>query len=115
MERFFMKCPNIEELQFSSASLAGLAQIKNKNDLSKLLITLTGGGTLMTIFLGSSALASTYSVYSTDFSTMSRALASVPAIKRKVIEDIAFSTQMKVTNYKEKVFWKAIYLGCKGN
>ncbi len=108
-----MKCPNIEDLQFSSSSALALKEIKNINDLSKMLAVATGVGSLINIFAGNGVGKSAYSIYSHDFETMSRGILAIPAISRKRISDISFTAHQKVTSYKEKLFWKAIYLGCK--
>ncbi|REL26455.1 hypothetical protein DXX93_07580 [Thalassotalea euphylliae] len=108
-----MKCPNIEGVEFSSTSKRALKRLKELDELSKLLATFTGIGVFANIFLGSNSLAATYSVYSTDFATLTRGLATIPKITRRQIEKIAAETYQQSTNYKERTFWKAIYFGYK--
>jgi len=108
-----MKCPHIENMKFSKTSINALNEIKRKKHLSNLLSTFLVTGNLSTIFLGANTLSSTYSVYSTDFVTLTRAMKAVPILLRSQVENIAADTYMSLTNYKEKQFWKAVYLGCK--
>jgi hypothetical protein len=108
-----MKCPHIKNMTFSQTSINALDEIKRKKQLSNLLSTFLVTGNLSTIFLGANTLSSTYSVYSTDFDTLTRAMKTVPILIRSQVENIAADTYMGLTNYKEKQFWKAVYLGCK--
>lgn len=110
-----MECPTIQHLTFSKRSKEALDEIKRIKSLSNLLSTFLVSGTLSTIFLGANSASSTYSVYSTDFETLTKAMNSVPVFTRSLIEKIAGRTQMYITNPKEKQFWKAVYLGCKVN
>ena len=100
-------------MTFSQTSIKALDEIKRKRQLSNLLSTFLVSGTLSTIFLGANSLSSTYSVYSTDFVTLTRAMKAVPILIRSQIETIAGDTYMNLKNHKEKQFWKAVYLGCK--
>jgi len=110
-----MKCPTIHQLTFSQRSKESLDEIKRIKSLSNLLSTFLVSGTLSTIFLGANSATATYSVYSTDFETLTKAMKAVPVLTRSLIEKIAGRTQMYSTNPKEKQFWKAVYLGCKVN
>jgi len=110
-----MQCPNIQHIKFSTDSLKALDEIKRIKQLSVLLSSSMVSGTLSTIFLGANSLTTTYSVYSADFDSLTRALKAVPIITRTLIERIAGETYLSLTDYKEKKFWKAVYLGCKVN
>jgi hypothetical protein len=110
-----MKCPTIKHLIFSPQSQKAFEEIKRIKHLSNLLSNFLVSGTLSTIFLGANSTTATYSVYSTDFEVLTRAMMAVPIITRNRIETIAGDTQMTVRNQKEKQFWKAVYLGCKVN
>jgi hypothetical protein len=57
-------------------------------------------------------LKSTYTIYSTDFEAMSRAMAGVASITKRRIDDISRLAHLAVTDYKEKRFWQAISDGC---
>jgi len=110
-----MKCPTIQHITFSKQSKESLNEIKRLKNLSNLLSTFLVSGTLSTIFLGANSATATYSIYSTDFVTLTRAMRAVPVLTRSLIEKTAGRTHMSVTNPKEKQFWKAVYLGCKVN
>ncbi len=110
-----MKCPTIQNITFSTQSKKSLKEIKQMKKLSNLLSKFLVSGTLSTIFLGANSASATYSVHSTDFEALTRAMIAVPIITRSRIESIAGETQMMVMNQKEKQFWKAVYLGCKVN
>ena len=110
-----MKCPTIHHITFSPQSQKALDEIKRIKHLSNLLSNFLVSGTLSTIFLGAHPVAATYSVYSTDFEALTRAMTAVPVLTRSLIEKIAGRTHMHLKNHKEKQFWKAVYLGCKVN
>jgi hypothetical protein len=110
-----MKCPTIHQLTFSQRSKESLEEIKRIKSLSNLLSVSLVTGTLSTIFLGANSATASYSLNSTDFVTLTKAMKSVPVLTRSLIERIAAKTHMYSTNPKEKQFWKAVYLGCKVN
>ena len=110
-----MKCPTIQHITFSKQSKESLDEIKRIKSLSNLLSTFLVSGTFSNIFLGANSATATYSIYSTDFEALTRAMRAVPVLTRSLIEKIAGRTHMTLTNPKEKKFWKAVYLGCEVN
>ena len=108
-----MYCPSFIDLKFSQTSKDALKEINRKQELSQLLAKAVSYGSVINMFLGNDALKSSYSISGHDFMLMTQALQTIPHITRRVIEDIAGNTYLKVTNYDEKKFWKAVYSGCK--
>lgn len=84
-----MKCPNIDDIDFSNASIASLNEIKRIQDLSSLLSKAVGLGSLANIFVGNNLVAASYSVYSHDFAIMTKALKGASALTRSRIETVA--------------------------
>jgi len=41
-------------------------------------------------------------------------MTAIPLMKRSIIERIAGLTALRVSTREERLFWKTIYLGCKG-
>jgi len=110
-----MNCPDIGQIKFSQTSISAINDIRSRQLFSNTLLITMGAGTVLTIFsLGSSLPETSYSLYSTDFKSMSNAMSSVPTLTKQVISDIAFRAQQDVKDYKEKKFWEAVYEGCSG-
>ena len=107
-----MECPNIENLKFSQTSIDAIEEIRQKRELSDLLIKAIGYGTWANIFVGNGMLEMTYSLYSTDFESMAKTMAKVPLITRSMIQKISHMTYLRVSDYKEKQFWSAVGRGC---
>ncbi|MCJ8319280.1 MAG: hypothetical protein MJK12_06580 [Colwellia sp.] len=109
-----MKCPNINKITFSHPSKVAIKEIRRIDGLSSVLMTFIGASTFSTIFLGNNAIESTYSLNSTDFKKMSQAMLAISSIKRELIEKKAGMMLLKTRSREEKLFWNAIFLGCKG-
>lgn len=107
-----MECPTLGEIKFSKESIEAIEEIRKIKIASKNLIKAIGYGHITNILLSNDALQAQYSLYSTDFEKMSKAMASVPAIAKKRIADISGIAYMTVLDHKERRFWKAIYSGC---
>lgn len=108
-----MKCPDIGKITFSQSSKAAIKEIRRIDGLSSALSTFIAGGTFATIFLGNKAVESTYSLYTTDFKKMSEAMSAIPKITRELIEKKAGMMLLRTKNREEKLFWNAMYMGCK--
>jgi len=110
-----MDCPNIGEIKFSSISLDAIEDIKSRNVFADMLVVTMGMGTVVNIFLGNDLTKASYSVYSSDFEGLAQSMVNIPSIKRERITFIADMTALRVTDYKEQMFWRAISYGCKIN
>lgn len=102
-----MECKTVPSVTFGPKSRAAIEEIRRKHQLSLMLQTLIPVGTMANIFLGNDALKSAYNVYSTDFETMGRAVAAVPAIEQAVILRIAKLAALDTAG-AESEFWKQI-------
>ena len=69
-------------------------------------------GTMANIFLGNGALKSSHNIMATDFETLAKAMASLPAIQRKVIRDIATKQAVFHIGDQSKS-WKGVVDGCE--
>ena len=107
-----MNCPNIGEIRFSQISVDAIEEIRRIKRSANLLIHIIGAGTVVNIFLGNDALKSAYSLYSTDFEYMAKAMDAVPIIEKRRILDVAKMAYLDTINYKEKQFWSAVVSGC---
>ena len=67
----------------------------------------------MNIFAGNGMVEASYALYDTDFETLAKSMTSIPAIQRKVIQNIADMMWLSVSDNKEKQFWRAISRGCR--
>ena len=108
-----MRCFDIKDIEFSPMSVRAIKEIRRIKKLSTYLIAVTGTGHLATIFLGNGPIQASYSLYSTDFQLMTRAMAGVPAITRRLISDVAARTYLRSTDLKERQFWRTVYTGCR--
>lgn len=66
---------------------------------------------MVNIFLGNGELKLAYSISQTDFEALAKAMASLPAIQRKMIRDIAGQQALYLSG-KEAQFWKGVVNGC---
>lgn len=107
-----MECPNIDGLKFSQVSIDAIEEIRQKKILGDLGIISIGIGSWANIFVGNGMLEMTYTLDNTDFEDMARKMAVIPRITRKMVEKIADSTYLRVSDYKEKQFWSAVSYGC---
>jgi len=109
-----MECQTINGLVFSYASKQAIKEIRRVEGLSSALLTITGVGTFANIFLANKVIEASYSLSTTDFKMMTKGMTAIPLMKRSIIERIAGLTALRVSTREERLFWKTIYLGCKG-
>ncbi|VAW87226.1 hypothetical protein MNBD_GAMMA18-981 [hydrothermal vent metagenome] len=69
-------------------------------------------GTMTNIFLGNKVAISSFNIYQTDFEALAKALAALPAIQRRVIQDIARRQAVYHVGQQAK-FWKGVADGCE--
>ncbi|PAY00904.1 hypothetical protein CKO50_13045 [Pseudoalteromonas sp. HM-SA03] len=108
-----IKCPEIKGLEFSERSKKAILKIKEIKEVGELLAYSVAAGQVATIFVGNNAAVSSINVASTDFIQFSSAMNGVSLIVREKIHTRAVLTWSKVSDSKEKQFWKAIAKGCK--
>ena len=106
-----MQCVAMSEVRFSSASIDAIKDIRRRNELVNVLALALPAGVMVSIFAGNKPLMASYNISQTDFATMSKAMASLPAIHRRVIQNIAGSRALSTTG-NESRFWRGIYEGC---
>ncbi len=106
-----MKCAFINEVTFSQASADAIKDIRRRSQLAAALSGVMPAGVMINIFLGNKPLQSAYNISQTDFELLSKAMASVPLIQRKVIRDIATMQSLAHTG-KEADFWRGVADGC---
>ena len=110
-----MDCPNIDQLGLSTVSKSAIEDIRDKLRFSRALVYFTGIGTMASIFAGNGHVEANYSLYSTDFELMTKALVKVPNITKRSIETVANNAWFNVSSREEKQFWEAVSNGCKVN
>lgn len=113
IKEMIMKCPEIKGLEFSERSKKAILKIKEIKEVGELLAYSVAAGQVATIFVGNNAAVSSINVASTDFIQFSSAMNGVSLIVREKIHTRAVLTWSKVSDSKEKQFWKAIAKGCK--
>lgn len=106
-----MQCTSIYDLNFDQKSIDAIEDIKRRNNLSKVLSRVMPFGTMANIFLGNGPLKSAHNITRTDFEALAKAMAALPAIQRKVIQDIARRQAIYHVG-REASFWKGVADGC---
>ena len=107
-----MNCPSIDNIAFSSSSLDSIEQIRDYKLASNRLIHAIGWGHLASIFVGNGLVEATYSLVASDFEGLAKDMKKIPEITRQQIYKTAVMTELRVSNYKEKLFWRAVADGC---
>lgn len=108
-----MQCSTISQLNLSVRSKAAIEEIRKIDRFSLSLQRVTAGGVVLNIFAGNGPVETTYSVAATDFRTMAQALAAVPSIARRRINNIAQEAAFYASGQDERLFWQAVIDGCK--
>jgi len=106
-----MQCIPIYGLNFDQESVNAIKDIKRRNELFLVLSRVMPFRTMANIFLGNGALQSAYNISQTDFETLAKAIAALPALQRKIIHDIA-AMQFLTHSGRESKFWKGVADGC---
>jgi len=107
-----MECPNIGNIKFSATSIDAIEDIRRRTAAADKLVKFIGAAHILNIFFGNGMLEATYSLYSTDFELMAEGMKSVPAAVKGRIMIIADETFLRVSDAKEKQFWRAVSSGC---
>lgn len=105
-----MNCRTLSGVKFGKRSREAIDEFRSKQQLSRILRRLIPVGTMATIFVGNDALKVSYSIYSTDFQAMAQAMASLPAIERRVLANIANLAALDTTG-QESEFWRQVAYG----
>lgn len=109
-----MQCVSIVSVKFDQESISAIKDIKRRQNLTTALSLVMPAGTMANIFLGNGVLKSSFVILTTDFEALAKAIASLPAIQRKVIRDIA-TMQAILHTGQESTFWKGVADGCEIN
>jgi len=107
-----MKCVFINNVKFSQESIAAIKDIRRRGHMVAALAKIMPASIMINIFLGNETLKSAYNVSQTDFESLAKAMASLPAIQRKIIRDIA-TMQALSHSGKESQFWRGVADGCR--
>ncbi|NQZ51744.1 MAG: hypothetical protein HRT95_16685 [Moritella sp.] len=106
-------CPTIHHLEMDTESSTALTEILDVNNLKSKLQFVISGGHWINTFLGNGAVETVFSVNSTDFDIMAKALASTNRINQRIVEDIITTQAMRSdVKTKQRIFWRAMYNGC---
>lgn len=108
-----VRCPDIEQITFSQRSQQAIEEIRKVDRFTMTLQRVTAGGVVMNIFAGNGPIETTYSLASTDFAAMARAVCAMPEIARRRISNIAQESALYTSNSAEKTFWNAVVDGCR--
>lgn len=108
-----MECNSITGLVLDHQSKMRLAEIATKKKLFKALSVSMLGGTLMNILNGRNKADFIANIKSTDFESLSSALAGVHLIEKRVLMDIADREVVRRIPSKNRLFWENISYGCK--
>lgn len=107
-----MQCISIHGVKFDHKNISSIEEIKRKNSLSVMLSRAMPFGTMANIFLGNKVAISSFNIYQTDFEALAKALAALPAIQRRVIQDIARRQAVYHIGQQAK-FWRGVADGCE--
>ena len=110
-----MKCPKINELDFSERGEKAIKEIRRIKDLNKWLSITIVGGTFANIFAGNGIIKSSYNISQTDFDKFPSELKTAPKISKGVIHRIAKYEFIKAVTSKERLFWQSVYEGCEAS
>ncbi|QUM89970.1 hypothetical protein HWV03_14735 [Moritella sp. 36] len=106
-------CPSIHHLEMDEESLLALTEIFGHDDLKLKLQFAISGGHWINTFLGNGAVETLYSVHSTDFDMMTKAISATNRITQRIVEDIITTQAIRSdVNTKQLLFWRAMYNGC---
>ena len=105
-----MECKTVAGVRFGPKSVAAIEEIRQKRQLAAMLRVAIPTGTIANLFVGNDSLKAAYSIYGTDFETMGRAMAAVPAIEQAVILRIAQMAALD-TSGPESGFWRQFARG----
>lgn len=108
-----MDCPTIHSLKLDTQSKQAVESIRHGAQLTRLLSGALSLGVLSSIFTRSTALEASYNIYSTDFTMFSEAMMGVSGMYRRKVNQVALAEYLRVGDYNQRQFWKAIYDGCK--
>ncbi len=115
MDITIMKCPSLNNLEFSETSKLAIKEIRRVKVLSDYLATVAVFGTFANIFAGNGPIKSHYNLTQTDFDSFLNGVKQIPQIGNSVIQREAFKAMMKSSNNKERLFWRAFLKGCKND
>lgn len=115
MDITIMKCPSLNNLEFSETSKLAIKEIRWVKVLSDYLATVAVFGTFANIFAGNGPIKSHYNLTQTDFDSFLNGVKQIPQIGNSVIQREAFKAMMKSSNNKERLFWRAFLKGCKND
>ena len=108
-----MNCSPIQGLVFDSRSREGLRRIRQIDELSDALAASLGLGTFASIFVGSSAGEAIYNITATDWELLAEAMAAVPQIRRRLVQDEArYQILDHPGDPKQRRFWEGVLDGC---
>jgi hypothetical protein len=107
-----MSCPSIHGVKFDSSSKDAIEQIRRKAELGRFVSNAIAAGVLADIFIKSTPIEASYSIYSTDFNQFANALKGVQSIQKNTIKQIALSQYLRGGSSNQSNFWRAIYDGC---
>ena len=105
-----MECRTLVGVSFGPASRAAIQEIRSRRQAATMLRHIIPAGTMVNIFAGNDALKIAYSIHSTDFEMMARAVAAVSAIEQRVLLQIAELAALD-TQGRESQFWRQIARG----
>ncbi len=108
-----VRCPDIERITFSQRSQQAIEEIRKVDRFTMMLQRVTAGGVVMNIFAGNGPIETTYSLASTDFAAMAKAMSAMPEIARRRISNIAQESAFYTSSSAEKIFWNAVVDGCR--
>ena len=111
IENNLMKCVFVNDVKFSQSSINAIKDIRRRTQLSNPLTAALPAGVMINIFLGNKPLQSVHNISQTDFESLSKAMAAVPSIQRKLIHDIDVMQALEHSG-KEAQFWKGVANGC---
>jgi hypothetical protein len=107
-----MNCPTLHSLKLDNQSKQAVDKIRHGADLTRLLSGALSLGSLSGIFTRSSALQASYNIYNTDFVSFAKAMDGISKLRRRTVHQIALSEYLRVGDFNQRQFWRAIYEGC---
>ena len=108
-----MSCPSIEGLVLDEESKRAIDEIRQKGRLAEYIGVMSAAGVVANILNSRQPSMVSYNIYQTDYQSFAKAMASVPTLYKRVVENIASLQELRShNNYKQMVFWKAVREGC---
>lgn len=108
-----MQCPTINNLTLTQADLDALEAIRRLERNGNLLQLILPAGVLANIFLGSNGLQASYNIHSTDWVQFASAMTHIsPIVKNRIVTIAQMEQLRRGITYEQRLFWKAVELGC---